>query len=338
MFSFAPPTNFSSIISSPSNPPVLLVKQKPDLIPGLPDGLLAIASPVVAYWLYSSLFHFIDIYELAEKYRIHPSEEEEKRNKVSLTEVIRDVIIQHCIQTILGLALYKIEPAPVTGHELYLMWSLKHNYLPSFIPDSLIWFTYNYGFSMLKLVIGFTLIDTWQYFLHRAMHVNKNLYKRFHSRHHHLYVPYAYGALYNHPFEGFLLDTVGTGLAAIVLQVTPREATAMYTIATMKTVDDHSGYRLPFDPFQMVFPNNALLHDIHHQNWGFTSNYSQPFFTFWDKWLKTENQFVKDYDAKQREITLKRYKEYLAKRAERKAARAKGLKPVESPEDTKKTI
>ena len=30
-----------------------------------------------------------------------------------------------------------------------------------------------------------------------------------HSHHHRLVVPYAYGALYNHPLEALLLDTLG---------------------------------------------------------------------------------------------------------------------------------
>lgn len=300
---------------------------------------MAIIAPIFAYWSYSTFFHLIDIYELAEKYRIHPSEEEQARNKASLKAVIADVIVQHIIQAFLGFVYYKLDPLPVTGHELHQMWYWKHNHLPSFVPDSLIWFGYSYGISIMKLAFGFLFIDTWQYFLHRAMHVNKSLYRRFHSRHHHLYVPYAYGALYNHPFEGFLLDTVGTGIAALLTQVSPREAIAMYCIATMKTVDDHSGYRLPWDPFQIAFPNNALLHDIHHQNWGFTSNYSQPFFIFWDKFFGTQNQFVKEYEEKQKAITLERYKEYLAKRAEKKAARGKANKETtESGDADKKTI
>jgi sphinganine C4-monooxygenase len=35
------------------------------------------------------------------------------------------------------------------------------------------------------------------------------------------------------------------------------------------------------------FPNNALYHDVHHDPRGFRKNYSQPFFTFWDKLLGT---------------------------------------------------
>lgn len=35
------------------------------------------------------------------------------------------------------------------------------------------------------------------------------------------------------------------------------------------------------------FPNNALYHDVHHDPRGFRKNYSQPFFTFWDKIMGT---------------------------------------------------
>lgn len=97
------------------------------------------------------------------------------------------------------------------------------------------------------------------------MHNNTYLYKTLHSVHHRLYVPYAFGALYNHPLEGFLLDTLGAGLAEYVAGMTTREAMLLFTISTMKTVDDHCGYKLPFDPLQIIFANNADYHDIHHQ-------------------------------------------------------------------------
>jgi sphinganine C4-monooxygenase len=41
------------------------------------------------------------------------------------------------------------------------------------------------------------------------MHVNTWLYKNVHSTHHELIVPYAYGALYNHPIEALFLDSIG---------------------------------------------------------------------------------------------------------------------------------
>lgn len=139
-----------------------------------------------------------------------------------------------------------------------------------------------------QFALGIFLVDTWEYFLHRAMHMNKWLYTTFHSRHHRLYVPYAYGALYNHPFEGFLLDTVGTGLAYLVSGMTCRQSMWFYTMTTIKTVDDHCGYSFPWDPLQHITSNNAGYHDVHHQSWGIKTNFSQPFFTFWDTFLGTK--------------------------------------------------
>jgi sphinganine C4-monooxygenase len=52
-------------------------------------------------------------------------------------------------------------------------------------------------------------------------------------------------------------------------------------------VDDHCGYALPWDPLQIITSNNAGYHDVHHQSWGIKTNFSQPFFTVWDRWLGT---------------------------------------------------
>lgn len=109
----------------------------------------------------------------------------------------------------------------------------------------------------------------------------------FHSRHHRLYVPYAYGALYNHPFEGFLLDTLGAGIGYMVTGMSVRQGAFFFCFSTLKTVDDHCGYSLPWDPMQHITSNNAAYHDIHHQTWGIKTNFSQPFFTFWDRLLRT---------------------------------------------------
>ena len=138
------------------------------------------------------------------------------------------------------------------------------------------------------------------------MHVNKFLYKHLHSVHHRLYVPYAFGALYNHPIEGFLLDSLGAALAEMLTGMTTRQAALLFTFSTFKTVDDHCGYKLPWDPLQFSSPNNADYHDIHHQvrlrpvscvspqssnvalqHIGIKHNFSQPFFIHWDAILGT---------------------------------------------------
>ena len=40
------------------------------------------------------------------------------------------------------------------------------------------------------------------------------------------------------------------------------------TLSTLKSLDDHCGYRLPWDPFQWLGEQDTEFHDIHHQSWG----------------------------------------------------------------------
>lgn len=138
-----------------------------------------------------------------------------------------------------------------------------------------------------QLVTAMLVMDTWQYFVHRYMHENKFLYKHIHSLHHRLIVPYAYGALYNHPLEGLLLDTVGGALSFLVSGMSPRTSIFFFSFATIKTVDDHCGLCLPGNLFHVLFRNNTAYHDIHHQLYGTKYNYSQPFFVMWDRIMGT---------------------------------------------------
>ncbi|KAG9245078.1 sphinganine hydroxylase-like protein Sur2 [Calycina marina] len=146
---------------------------------------------------------------------------------------------------------------------------------------------YWYLVPAMQFAVAVIFMDTWQYFVHRAMHLNKWLYTSFHARHHRLYVPYAYGALYNHPVEAFFLDTLGAAISYKIAGLTTRQGMVFFVSSTIKTVDDHCGYKLPWDPVQHITSNNAEYHDIHHQSWGIKTNFSQPFFTFWDGFLGT---------------------------------------------------
>lgn len=131
------------------------------------------------------------------------------------------------------------------------------------------------------------VLDTWQYFMHRYMHHNKFLYKHIHSLHHRLVVPYSFGALYNHPIEGLLLDTVGGALSFLLSGMSPRASIFFFSFATIKTVDDHCGLWLPGNLFHVFFKNNTAYHDVHHQLYGSKYNFSQPFFVMWDRILGT---------------------------------------------------
>lgn len=138
-----------------------------------------------------------------------------------------------------------------------------------------------------QFITAMLVMDTWQYFMHRYMHQNKFLYKHIHSLHHRLIVPYSFGALYNHPIEGLLLDTIGGALSFLLSGMSPRASIFFFSFATIKTVDDHCGLWLPGNLFHMFFNNNSAYHDVHHQLYGNKYNFSQPFFVMWDKILGT---------------------------------------------------
>jgi sterol desaturase/sphingolipid hydroxylase (fatty acid hydroxylase superfamily) len=58
----------------------------------------------------------------------------------------------------------------------------------------------------------------------------------FHSSYHHrLYVPYAFGALYNHPVEGFVMDSVGATLAFTLSGLPTKGAIFFFAFSTLKT-------------------------------------------------------------------------------------------------------
>lgn len=68
--------------------------------------------------------------------------------------------------------------------------------------------------------------------------------------------------------EAFVFDTIGTIGSIAIAQLTTRQAMWFVTLSTMKSLDDHCGYKLPWDPFQWLGEQDTEFHDIHHQSWG----------------------------------------------------------------------
>ncbi|KNZ60666.1 C4-hydroxylase [Puccinia sorghi] len=276
-----------------------------EIIPGLTDPALTVIVPLLAYWLVSIFFTALDYLELPwiEKYRLHEPAEVSARNKVSPAQVIKAVIIQQLIQTALGIFYLDSSPSDVLSRDYLAEMKTYAPFVSSLVqillpPQHARWLLINHGQSLtqwaywwglpiLQFLWASFVLDTWQYFWHRAFHINQFLYKHIHSVHHRLYCPYSFGALYNHPLEGFILDTLGAVIAHLVSGMSVRQATVLFGISTAKTVDDHCGLALPFDPFQHLFGNNAAYHDIHHQQFGIKKNFSQPYFVHWDVLMGT---------------------------------------------------
>ncbi|KAG6334435.1 hypothetical protein ID866_4656 [Astraeus odoratus] len=275
-----------------------------NIFDSVPDTILTVAAPLVAYWTLSLVFHLLDIsgWKWLDKYRIHESKEVTSRNRATRSEVFWAVILQHAVQTILGYFWLSNPPhisvakcqnemeAVAKALVRTMRWILGSHTAEAFLQRrgaELTHWLYWWGIPAAQVIFALFIIDTWQYFLHRLMHSNKFLYKQLHAVHHRLYVPYAFGALYNHPLEGLILDTCGAAFAEYLAGLSVRQAMFLFAFSTCKTVDDHCGYSFPFDPLQMFSANNADYHDIHHQAIGIKYNFSQPFFVHWDVILGT---------------------------------------------------
>jgi sphinganine C4-monooxygenase len=64
--------------------------QKLDLFNGVPDYIVTLVAPIIAYWCFSLFFHALDMsgWKRLDKYRIHDSEEVQARNLVTRSEVV----------------------------------------------------------------------------------------------------------------------------------------------------------------------------------------------------------------------------------------------------------
>lgn len=226
-------SNSSLVYDLPPLPSYTLTPRGP-LISPIPDNILALILPIVAYWGVSMIFHIIDIYDLFPQYRLHTPAELLKRNHVSRADVVRDVILQQVIQTIAGFSVSYFDPPECTGKEAYdvAVWARRIRMVQRLVPGLLglvgidsvglskslsgfpilsaalaggiypnLWqtmaldngleavapafagweltlasFIYNYFIPGLQFFIAILIVDTWQYFWHRAMHLNRWLY------------------------------------------------------------------------------------------------------------------------------------------------------------------
>ncbi|XP_030449443.1 sphinganine C4-monooxygenase 1 [Syzygium oleosum] len=230
---------------------------------GMSDEMLGTFVPIIVYWVYSGVYILLGSFE---NYRLHSKKDEDDKNLVSKGTVVKGVLLQQAVQAVVAILLFT-----VTGDDAGASEGSNNSVIV----------------LARQFVTAMVVLDTWQYFMHRYMHHNKFLYKHIHSQHHRLVVPYAFGALYNHPLEGLLLDTVGGALSFLFSGMTPRASIFFFSFATIKTVDDHCGLWLPGNLFHVFFKNNTAYHDVHHQLYGSKYNFSQPFFVMWDRILGT---------------------------------------------------
>lgn len=232
--------NFTNMTAHSELPPLPTYELKPlpALLPFMSDKTLVVIGPIVLYWVFSMLFHLIDVMDLFPQYRLHTPAEILERNRVTRWEVIRDVLLQQVVQFLMGYLLASFEPDEVYGKQEYdiAIWAQRIRLAQGIVPTVLSFLgvnasglgkslsgnhpilagvflggrypslnrasvsalgaavsvpgfarwelglasaTYHLLIPAVQFLVAIIFVDTWQYFLHRGMHMNKWLYSEF---------------------------------------------------------------------------------------------------------------------------------------------------------------
>eukprot|EP00929_Paragymnodinium_shiwhaense_P038498 TRINITY_DN2032_c0_g1_i1.p1 TRINITY_DN2032_c0_g1~~TRINITY_DN2032_c0_g1_i1.p1 ORF type:complete len:258 (+),score=22.04 TRINITY_DN2032_c0_g1_i1:55-828(+) len=127
------------------------------------------------------------------------------------------------------------------------------------------------SWSVIKVFAGMLVLDTVEYWVHRAMHANKWLYRMTHQTHH---MPPSCAALslYNSAAEVIPFSTCIT-LAFYLSGITWMDFIIVTVLANLKTAWDHASTR------------KGHHHELHHSKPCY--NFEQPFFDVWDRLMGT---------------------------------------------------
>lgn len=147
---------------------------------------------------------------------------------------------------------------------------------------------YPWWWMPLSLVIALALHETYYYWLHRWMHHPK-VFKMVHRVHHDSNITSPWTAFSFHPIEGFF-QAIFLPLLLIVLPVHLYILIIQLTIMTLSSVVNHLDIEVYPKNFHRHFLGKWLIgathHSLHHKQFSFNFGL---YFTFWDKWKKTES-------------------------------------------------
>lgn len=147
-----------------------------------------------------------------------------------------------------------------------------------------------------SLVLAMLLHETYYYWLHRWMHKPK-IFRIVHKVHHDSNITSAWTAFSFHPLEG-VLQALFLPLLLLILPMHLYVIILQLTIMTFSSVINHLDIEVyPKNFHKHLFGKwliGATHHSLHHKQ--FKYNYGL-YFTFWDKWKKTESPLYKNLFA-----------------------------------------
>lgn len=170
----------------------------------------------------------------------------------------------------------------VAGSLTAIVW--QHNYTSLYTDIN----KYPLWYLPVSLLISMLIHETYYYWLHRWMHQPK-VFKLLHKVHHDSNTTSAWTAFSFHPLEG-LLQAIILPLTLIIVPMHIYVLLFQLTIMTFSSVINHLEIETYPANFHRHFIGRWIIgathHSLHHKQ--FRYNFGL-YFTFWDKWIKTES-------------------------------------------------
>jgi Delta7-sterol 5-desaturase len=141
---------------------------------------------------------------------------------------------------------------------------------------------------LLSLAISMVLHETYYYWLHRWMH-HPSVFRIVHKVHHDSHITSPWTAFSFHPIEG-IFQAIYLPIVLIFLPMHLYVLIFQLTIMTFSSVINHLNIEVYPKRFHKHFLGRWLIgathHSLHHKQ--FKYNFGL-YFTFWDKWKRTES-------------------------------------------------
>lgn len=180
----------------------------------------------------------------------------------------------------------------VIGALSAIVWQKGYTVIYLNINDYPIWWI------PISILLSMFIHETYYYWLHRWMHHPK-IYKYVHQVHHDSKITSAWTAFSFHPIEG-LLEAL---IMPVIVMIVPMHIYAVITHLTIMTLTaaiNHLDIEIyPRNVFGNLLGKHVIgaTHHSHHHKF-YRYNFGL-YFTFWDKWGKTESpNFERDFKGR----------------------------------------
>jgi sphinganine C4-monooxygenase len=99
------------------------------------DDVMGTIAPLVVYWLYAGLYHMLPPLD---RFRLHSVQEEEQRNLVTLPQVVKGVLLQQAVQSVVAFLLFAVS----SFSSSFSSYSSSFDFLPPFLSSSTVPFLF----------------------------------------------------------------------------------------------------------------------------------------------------------------------------------------------------